>query len=326
MVGRRVLVVGDVMVDEYVWGNVKRISPEAPVMVIEVERDSWTPGGAANVVNNIQALGGRPSMIGVIGDDHAGLALKSRLGDVGVEVRGVVLDSTRPTTRKTRIIAHSHQQNQQVVRVDRESRKRLSHSAVQQVVAQINEQVASVDIVLFSDYDKGMAIPAITEILLDAARRNGKLILANAKPGNIKQFRNAHLVTVNESEAQAASGVLINTEKDVVRAAMRLVNARYGGPEALVVTRGPKGMCLFTRAGGEVIVPGHPIEVYDATGAGDTVASVLALSVAAGATLEEAAVLANCAGGAAVRKVGVATVSRDEIKTMMQSGVSAIEA
>jgi D-beta-D-heptose 7-phosphate kinase/D-beta-D-heptose 1-phosphate adenosyltransferase len=183
-----------------------------------------------------------------------------------------------------------------------------------------------VDIVLFSDYDKGMAIPSITQVLLDAAHKAGKLVIANAKPGNIKQFKTAYLVSVNESEAQAASGVLIKTEKDVVRAAKRLVSTRYGGPEALVVTRGPKGMTLFTLAGGAVTVPGHPIEVYDATGAGDTVASVLALAVAAGATLDEAAVLANCAGGAVVQKVGVATVTRDEILAMMEQETANPEA
>ncbi|HEY3297837.1 MAG TPA: D-glycero-beta-D-manno-heptose-7-phosphate kinase [Armatimonadota bacterium] len=318
MTGRRVLVVGDVMVDEYVWGNVRRISPEAPVMVVEVERDSWTAGGAANVVNNIQALGARASIIGVIGDDTAGLALKTKLGDAGVDVRGVVVDASRPTTRKTRIIAHS----QQVVRVDRESRKRLTAAAAQRVVEQIEEQVKSADIVVFSDYNKGMAIPAITESLINIATENGKRVVVNPKPRNVKQFRAAFAISLNQSEAEAATGVLINSEKDVRRAAKHLVSARYGGPEVLVVTRGAEGMSLFTKEGQEVVVPAHPVEVYDVAGAGDTVVSVLALSLAAGAEIDEAAILANCAGGAAVRKVGVATVTREEIAGMMRDSIA----
>jgi D-beta-D-heptose 7-phosphate kinase/D-beta-D-heptose 1-phosphate adenosyltransferase len=313
MAGRKVLVVGDVMLDEYVWGSVRRISPEAPVMVVEVQRDSWTPGGAANVVNNIQALGGSSAIIGVVGDDEPGRKLSARLSKGGADVSGIVIDRTRPTTRKTRIVAHS----QQVVRVDRESRKALTAGAVKDVVERLSAVIPAFDVVMFSDYDKGMAVRAVTQSVIDIAREHGKPVVVNSKPGNIKNFRSASVVTVNQSEAEAASGIQITGEKSLMRAAKRLMTPRYCGPEALVITRGPQGLSLFNSDGYENI-PAHLVEVYDVAGAGDTLASVLSISLSAGATLSEAAVLANCAGGAVVRKVGVATVTREEIALMLE--------
>jgi D-beta-D-heptose 7-phosphate kinase/D-beta-D-heptose 1-phosphate adenosyltransferase len=311
MPGKRVLVLGDVMLDEYVWGNVKRISPEAPVIVVEVERDSYTPGGAANVVNNLQALGGVSSMIGVVGDDDAGRSLMSCLEQNGVDVSGIVTDASRPTTKKTRIIAHS----QQIVRVDRESRKSLSRRALAQVIARLAEQMASIDIVVFSDYDKGMAGRKVTQAVLDLAKQHGKLVLVNPKPSNVRQFKCAAVMSLNQSEIEAATGIAVSDDKSLQRAARRLLNSVQ--PETLIVTRGPLGMSLFGINGEMETVPAHPVEVYDVAGAGDTVVSVLALALAAGATIGEAAVLANCAGGAVVRKVGVATVTRNEIAALL---------
>lgn len=316
MPGRRVLVVGDVMMDEYVWGKVRRISPEAPVMVVEVDRDSSTPGGAANVVNNIQALGGKASIVGVVGDDECGRALCSQLQSSGADVTGLVVDFSRPTTRKTRIIAHS----QQVVRVDRESRKKLPERTVKQVVAKLKEQVAGADIILFSDYDKGMAVTAITQVLLQLAKEHGKRVIVNPKPGNLKQFSEAFLVSVNQSEAEAGSRVAIVEDGDLQRAARGMFNPKIGIPEVVLITRGPDGMVLFNREGGIISVPAHPVEVYDVAGAGDTVVSVLSLAIATGATVQESAVLANGAGAAVVRRVGVAAVTREEIAAIMKDG------
>jgi D-beta-D-heptose 7-phosphate kinase/D-beta-D-heptose 1-phosphate adenosyltransferase len=318
MPGRRVLVVGDVMMDEYVLGKVRRISPEAPVMVVEVDRDSCTPGGAANVVNNIQALGGIASIVGVVGDDENGRLLCSQLAERGVDVSGVVVDSSRPTTRKTRIIAHS----QQVVRVDRESKKRLSDKIVKQVVSYLKQKVDESDIILFSDYDKGMAVPGITQTLISLASAQGKRVIVNPKPRNLKQFSNAFLVSVNQSEAEAGSRVTISCDDDLTRAARGMFNPKTGVPEVVLITRGPDGMSLFTPDGGMVTVPAHPVEVYDVAGAGDTVVSVLSLSIAAGATVHESAILANGAGAAVVRKVGVAAVTREEIAGIMRNGGS----
>lgn len=283
-------------------------------MVVEVDRDSRTPGGAANVVNNIQALGGKTSIIGVVGDDEYGRALTSQLEASGADVSGIVVDASRPTTRKTRIIAH----NQQVVRVDRESRKKLSEKTVKQVISRLEVRVSESDIILFSDYDKGMAVSAVTQVLLSLAAAQGKRVIVNPKPGNVKQFKTAFLVSVNQSEAEAASHITISDDESLMRAARTLSNPRSGGPEVLLITRGPDGMSLFIRDGESITVAAHPVEVYDVAGAGDTVVSVLSLAIAAGATIGESAVLANGAGGAAVRKVGVAAVTREEIAGMMR--------
>lgn len=317
MAGQRVLVVGDVMMDEYVWGNVGRISPEAPVIVVEVERDSYNPGGAANVVSNIQALGGVSSIVGVVGDDETGRALISRLAQTGVDVTGLITDISRPTTRKTRIIAYS----QQVVRVDRESRKKLSPQAARQVLACLPDLVASSDVVVFSDYDKGMAVHGVTQAVLDLAKEHGKRVVVNPKPRNIKLFKSASVISVNQSEAEAATGIPITDDSSLRLAARHLLKAVQ--PETLLVTQGPLGMSLFGANGEIETVPAHLVEVYDVAGAGDTILSVLALALAAGATVSDAAALANCAGGAVVKKVGVATITRDEIAALLNHERSA---
>lgn len=311
MAGRRILVVGDVMMDEYVWGNARRISPEAPVMVVEVEKESYTPGGAANVVNNIQALGGVAAVVGIIGDDDIGRKLMKRLSETGVDVSGIVTDASRPTTRKTRIIAHS----QQVVRVDRENRRKLTNSAASKLISQLENLTASVHAVVFSDYDKGVARRQVTQALLEIARKHGKRVIVNPKPRNVKQFRSASVISLNQSEAEAVTAVTISDGKSLQRAAKKLLT--WLQPEALLITCGPNGMSLFNANGDMETIPAHLVEVYDVAGAGDTVVSVLALAMAAGANPHEAAVLANCAGGAVVRKVGVAAVTREEIAGMM---------
>jgi D-beta-D-heptose 7-phosphate kinase/D-beta-D-heptose 1-phosphate adenosyltransferase len=311
--GKRVLVLGDLMLDEHIWGEVGRISPEAPVIVVDAQEHQCRPGGAANVVNNVQALGARASVIGIVGADEHGRQLVDLLSSSGVDVSGVVVDPRRCTTRKTRIVAHS----QQVVRVDRESRKALTARAVKDVVERLSAVIPAFDVVMFSDYDKGMAVRAVTQSVIDIAREHGKPVVVNSKPGNIKNFRSASVVTVNQSEAEAASGIQITGEKSLMRAAKRLMTPRYCGPEALVITRGPHGLSLFTADSYETI-PAHLVEVYDVAGAGDTLASVLSMSLSTGATFAEAAFLANCAGGAVVRKVGVATVTREEIALMLE--------
>lgn len=312
MAGRRVLVVGDVMLDEYVWGSVRRISPEAPVTVVEVERESSTPGGAANVAMNVMALGGAASVVGVVGKDEAGRLLCSQLGDAGVDVTRMVTDSSRPTTRKTRIIA----QTQQVVRVDRESSHHLAERAVKGVVRGLEDAVASADIVVFSDYDKGMAGRKIAQAVVAFALEQGKRVVVNSKPHNLKRFRSASVITVNQLEAEAAANLRVSDDQGLHRAARKLL--AMVRPEALIVTRGAMGMCIYGANGDMETVPAQPVEVYDVAGAGDTVVSTLALALASGASIRESAILANCAGGAVVRKVGVATVTRDEIANLMK--------
>lgn len=305
---KRVLVVGDLMLDEYVWGAATRISPEAPVMVVEVERDGdYRPGGAANVVHNVQALGASAALIGVVGDDGHGRRLTSRLADAGVNVDGVTVDKSRPTSRKTRIIAH----NQQVVRVDREYRQEVTGDVAGKMLSHLGEQIPRCDAVIYSDYNKGVITSEIVSFGIAAAREQGRVVTSNPKPANILRFRGAAVVTLNQTEAESAASGPLNTDEQVGSAGLAL--AKELGVDAVVITRGAAGICVCERAGETTFIPAIPLEVYDVAGAGDTVISCLTLALASGADFVEAAELANWAAGAAVRKVGVSTVTRSEI-------------
>ncbi len=308
--GKRVLVVGDVMLDEYVWGKVSRISPEAPVMVVDADRETHVPGGAANVVNNLCALGAAASIVGVIGDDGAGTILAEKLREEGARTDGLLISASRPTTRKTRIIAHS----QQVVRVDHERRDPIDADAHAAVLAFLQTAIPACDAVLLSDYQKGLLGRDLVAAATDAARAHGKVVTGNLKPQGIGAHCRLSVITLNLSEASAATGLILNdTSSDSqLRDAGRLL-LRKSGAQHILITRGAQGLTLFSADGAEASVPAHPVAVYDVAGAGDSVISTLTLALAAGATPPEAVALANCAGAVVVRKVGVATATRAEI-------------
>lgn len=309
--GKRVLVVGDLMLDEYLWGAVTRISPEAPVMVVQVEGDSdFRPGGAANVVHNVQALGASAGLAGVVGDDSHGRRLRQQLADAGVDVEGVVVDGSRPTSRKTRIIAH----NQQVVRVDHEQTGPVSDTMVREMLAKLEDQIPKCDAVLYSDYNKGVMADELVGRGIAVARANGKVVTSNPKPMNVLKFRGATVVTLNLFEAEAAARAELKTEDQIKLSGAGLVDELEA--DAVVITRGAAGLCVCERGGNTTFIPATPIEVYDVAGAGDTVISCLTLALTAGADFVESAILANWAAGAAVTKVGVATVTRQEISQM----------
>jgi D-beta-D-heptose 7-phosphate kinase/D-beta-D-heptose 1-phosphate adenosyltransferase len=312
--GRRVIVLGDLMMDEYVWGRATRISPESPVMVVEVERDSSVPGGAANVVNNLLALGAQVAVIGVIGDDAAGNLLKETLAEHGADVTGIVTDPSRPTTRKTRIVAHS----QQVLRVDREQVHPVSETIAEQLMRSLRREIGSAEAVAISDYNKGVLTPHVAETAVAITRSAGRVLTANPKPANVRSLRGAHLIQLNQSEAELTAALMGMGSRDGFQneATLEQTGAAMANAleiETLVVTRGAKGLTLFRLSEGVCHVPPHPVEVYDAAGAGDTVISAFTLGLAMGAAVEEAAVVANHAAACVVRKVGVATVSPDEI-------------
>lgn len=307
--GKRVLVIGDLMLDEHVWGTVERISPEAPVMVVQVDSDpDCLPGGAANVANNIRALGGEASVVGVVGDDEGGDILRRVLSGVGVDVSGVFTDDKRTTTRKTRIWAsHRHQ----VVRIDRESKRKVSHAIVERMIDYIVRESAGVDAVLVSDYAKGV----ISKETVAAAVGSGKVSVSNPKPRNISCFGGVGVITLNQSEASAASGIEIDELADIERAGRKLVGmTRCSG---LVVTRGAHGLSVFESSGAISHIPAIETEVYDVAGAGDTVVSALTMALACGLGLPDAGAIANCAGAAVVRKVGVATTTPAEIAALL---------
>jgi len=313
---KRIMIVGDLMLDEHVWGTVERVSPEAPVMVLQVNTNAdCLPGGAANAANNVRALGGRAVMVGVVGDDEGGEILRGVLSKAGVDVSGIFTDPSRPTTRKTRIWAsHRHSDRHQVLRLDRESKSAISESIIRSVIDYIRQSAAEVDAILVSDYAKGVVSSEIAKAVA-AAGSSGLITVSNLKPCNISSLNGIGVITMNEYEAGAASGIDINAVPDIERAGRSLIEKT--GCRGLIVTRGSHGLSAFDRDGSICHVPPVETDVYDPTGAGDTAISALTLALTCGLDLASAAKIANCAGGAVVRKVGVATTSPEEIRSLL---------
>lgn len=312
--GKHVLVVGDCMLDEYVWGRVNRISPEAPVMVVEQVRNTWAAGGASNVAVNVVAMAGRASIVTVVGDDPQGIRLRRELENQGVHHEGVVTHPNRPTTVKTRIVAH----NQQVVRVDREERAPVAEEVVDQLVQRVRAQMEHADAVLFSDYSKGVLTDAVVSAAMELARAAGKPTFANPKPSSIRRYQGISLVTVNQSEAEAVTGYSLHEHSELDRAGEKVLASC--GAEAAIVTLGGRGLALFRSGKPWRHLPVVPLEVYDPCGCGDSAIAAAALARTAGANWVEAATLANLAGNAKVRKLGVVPVTRAEIETVWSLG------
>lgn len=312
--GHRVVVIGDVMLDEYQFGGARRISPEAPVLVVDVERVSWAPGGAANVAANVKSLGGEASIIGIIGTDDAGNRLRTQLDELGIDTSGLLEDPHRETTLKTRIVAG----NQQVVRVDRERRERPDLKMHRRLAQEIKRQVPQASAVVTSDYNKGM----IGQITLDSialANEKGIVFTSNPKPPNLRWFHGAGLITLNQVEAEAASGESVTDTASAEHAGAKILEKTQA--QAVVVTRGSHGMSVFQRGRSPEHIPVMPVEVFDVAGAGDSVVSTLTLGLAAGADIITAARLANFAGASVVRKLGVASAVPAEIAHLIrQSG------
>ena len=304
---RNVVVLGDVMLDEFVWGDVTRISPEAPVPVVDVRRESIHLGGAANVLANLIALGARGSVVGVVGNDEAGKRLRNGLRELGTDANdNLIVDDGRPSTIKTRIIAHS----QLVVRADRESRAPVNSQLEQQIVSRLKEALSDADAFVVSDYDKGVVTPRILgEILPFAYERVPVLI--DPKLRNFNFYRPATLVTPNHHEALRMSDSEDHSNHGSHHAAT--VIRQKLGCDAVLITRGDRGMMLLEGEGEPVYVNTAAREVYDVTGAGDTVIAALATALAAGTSMLEAATLANHAAGIVVGKVGTATATADEL-------------
>lgn len=303
----RVLVVGDLMLDEFVWGKVNRISPEAPVPVVWVDRESTMPGGAANVANNIRALGGQVSLVGIVGRDRWGDTL---LGDLTVrkmDVRGV-LRINRPTTVKTRVIAH----HQQVVRVDREQLSAPTPQVIKQLIESVLRRLDSVDAVVIEDYGKGVIGRQLLEAILPAARTKKKIITVDPKEEHFELYQGVTCLTPNRQEAGQAVGRELATDRDIWQAGEQIVRRLHC--DALLITLGEDGMRLIEAGGRQTLIPTVAQEVFDVAGAGDTVIAAFTLALASGATLEQAARIANHAAGVVVGKLGVAVVTSDELR------------
>ncbi|HEX8890486.1 MAG TPA: D-glycero-beta-D-manno-heptose-7-phosphate kinase [Pyrinomonadaceae bacterium] len=309
---RFMVVYGDVMLDEFVWGDVTRISPEGPVPVVDVRRESVHLGGAANVLANLVSLGTRASVVGVVGDDRAGERLRTELKNAGSVTDTLVVDGTRPTTTKTRIIAHS----QLVVRADREHRMSVDAGTETRIVETLKKAIEQADAFLVSDYDKGAVTPRVLAEVLPFAYGRGIPVLIDPKIRNFDSYSPATLVTPNHHEALRLTNTEDHTDEGLKRAA-HLIRERLDC-ESVLITRGERGMMLLEGGQEPVYVETAAREVYDVTGAGDTVLATLAAALSAGASMLEAAVLANHAAGIVVGKVGTATASAEEIVNAIQ--------
>jgi len=308
MLDRKIVVLGDVMLDEFVWGDVTRISPEAPVPVVDIRRESVHLGGAANVLANVVALGAKACVVGVVGNDSAGERLRSGLKEASALQTDdyLVVDEGRPSTTKTRIIAHS----QLVVRADREQRTPVNGKVEAQILGSVKLALQDADAFVVSDYDKGVVTPRILGQILQVAYERVP-VLIDPKIRNFSHYQPASLITPNHHEALR----LTNTEEDSddgLHRAAQIIQERLRC-DAVLITRGDRGIMLLERDHDPVFVGTAAREVYDVTGAGDTVIATLAAALAAGATMLEAANLANHAAGIVVGKVGTATASAEEL-------------
>jgi len=309
--GRTVAVLGDLMLDRYLWGRVDRISPEAPVPVVEVERESESLGGAGNVALNLRALGAEPVLIGAVGDDAAGERLRASLAERGVDGRAILVDGSRPTTVKTRIIAHS----QQVVRADHESRADLAGEPLDRLLGVLERELPGCQALVVSDYGKGVVQARTLEAALPLARRERVPVCVDPKESHIDAYRGVSILTPNQHEAGWVMGRRVTDEESLMSVGWGL--QKRLDVDAALVTRGPEGMSLFERSGRYTHLPTVAREVFDVTGAGDTVVSVVALALASGADYPEACYLANHAAGVVIREVGTATCSPGDLRASL---------
>jgi D-beta-D-heptose 7-phosphate kinase/D-beta-D-heptose 1-phosphate adenosyltransferase len=303
----KVLVVGDLILDEFIWGKVSRISPEAPVPVVWVDSENFMPGGASNVANNIRALGGIVHLAGVVGDDSRGEALRMVLREKGVHCEGMIVDKNRPTTQKTRVIAH----HQQVVRIDREELKPIPDPVMKQLIGYIHDQIDSMDAVIIEDYGKGVIVPSLVSAIVKDAKKRKKIITVDPKETHFSYYRGVTTLTPNHHEAASAVGFKIKDDASLEKAGRTMLERLKC--KSVLITLGENGMAIFENAKRMVKIPTIAQEVFDVSGAGDTVISAFTLASAGGAATIEAAHISNCAAGIVVGKVGVAVTSQEEL-------------
>lgn len=309
---KNILIIGDVILDRYIFGKVSRISPEAPVPVVDVVNESFLLGGAANVANNIIALGGKVTVAGVIGKDRAGDVVRDLMTGCNINTDGIVEDN-RPTTVKSRVIAH----NQQVVRFDREDRRKLEGKSLLSFLGYIKKALPHFDAVIISDYKKGVVSASLVKAVVKFAKHKKTFVAVDPKVGHFHLYKNVSLITPNLMEAAQGSGIEIRDEKSLLKAGKTLLSRL--SCTSVLITRGEEGMSLFERdsKGTKVThIPTVAKKVFDVTGAGDTVIATFALARAAGASLQDAAIISNHAAGIVVGEVGTAVATPE---TLLQS-------
>lgn len=303
-----VFVIGDIILDCYIWGNVERICPEAPVPVVDINHDSLMLGGAANVVENLRALGAQFSLCSIVGNDSDGASLEALLKEKGMGTEGIFVDTERFTTKKTRIVAG----HQQVVRFDRETRKVISETMARKIFKHIKACWDQYDAVIISDYGKGLIHAGLMDDIRNLHRMKPKIISVDPKERNLDCYHRVSLITPNKREASIFSGKEIHTEEDLKEAGRKIMH--HLQCENLVITLGSEGMILFKKDGRCLKIPTFAREVFDVSGAGDTAVSTLTLALVSGASLAESVIIANYAAGVVVGKIGTASVSSEELK------------
>lgn len=309
-----ILVIGDLMIDHYVWGDATRLSPEAPVPVVNVKSESTTLGGAANVAQNLISLGAKVVLGGLVGDDLSGSQLIAILEQEGIDTCGIIKDSSRPTTVKTRVLAGSHQ----LVRVDREVTDSVAVVLEDELLNKLSNCIEHADIVLFSDYNKGLFSPTLTQRLVEAINQKGKKIIVDPKGLNYNKYKDTYIIKPNRKElAEAAKAEKIKTIDDLQLASKTIFEQT--GAEYLVVTLSEEGMAIVSELTYKLL-PVKATEVFDVTGAGDTVLAAMAYFIASGLSVEEACELANHAAAIVIRRVGSATTTLAEILQDVEQG------
>ena len=304
---KKILVLGDLILDEFLWGDVSRISPEAPVPVVWVKNESFMPGGASNVANNLSSLGAKAYLVGVVGNDGRAAILKGELEHRGVNTEGIITDSQRPTVLKTRVIAHQ----QQVVRIDKEKIDPIKDSVAKKIYSFIESIIDEIDAIIIEDYGKGLITPKLLAAVIPLAKKKKKIIAVDPKEEHFTYYKGVTLLTPNIHEASRAAGFEIKDKSTLKKAGAELL--KKFNAQVILITLGEGGMMVFQKEKPAKKIDTLAQEVFDVSGAGDTVVSAYALSLVSGASPIQAAHIANCAAGIVVGKVGIAVVTEDEL-------------
>lgn len=311
--GKRVAIVGDLMLDRYVWGKVSRVSPEAPVPVVDVIQESDRLGGAANVANNIKSLGGVPIVFGVVGNDGNGKVLKNLFATESFDTSGIVCDSSRPTTVKLRVIAHQ----QHVVRIDNEKKDALNESIEKELLQILESNIHNIDGIILEDYNKGVITQNLLQNIISLAVKHNKIISVDPKFSHFFSYKNVTLFKPNLKEIEEAFGRKIYSDEEVIEIGKELLHKLHA--HNILVTRGEQGMTLIQAQGGVHHIPTRALHIADVSGAGDTVIATSTLAMAAGASVLQSAILANHAAGVVCGEVGAVPISKADLEKSLHN-------
>jgi D-glycero-beta-D-manno-heptose-7-phosphate kinase len=309
----RVMVIGDMILDEYVWGDAARISPEAPVPVVNVTSETRRLGGATNVLNNINSLGGKCIICGVVGNDEWGKYLINRIGELGISTEGIITDDTRQTSIKTRVVAR----NQQVVRYDRETKRPVDHTVMKKLLKTIEVNLDDLNAIIISDYGKGVVTSNMIRAIEEIVSGSNVIVAVDPKPENFRYYKEVDIITPNHHEAGTFCGFAITDDESLTRAGEYILDKLRC--QSVLITQGKDGMTLFESGAEPCHIPTVAQKVFDVSGAGDTVISTLSLGIASGMTKESAALISNFASGIVVGEVGTSTVTSRQLKEAIKS-------